>query len=175
MTQKTFKQTEYSKKLLDPKWQKKRLEILNRDEFLCQQCSDHESTLHVHHIAYTGCNPWDTPNNLLITLCDNCHKYEEQELKNTTYELIQRLKSIGFRSMGFHGLIDVFDTDTDRGFSGYEPAFDILKWCIEDDEIWEMASNRFWTDLRAKAEKRRSKTQVNSEKSFDDFRDIFGD
>lgn len=48
----------YSEKLKSPKWQKKRLEILQRDEFTCQHFNDKENTLHVHHIAYSG-NPWE--------------------------------------------------------------------------------------------------------------------
>ena len=30
----------YSEKLKDPRWQKKRLEILERDNFRCQYCGD---------------------------------------------------------------------------------------------------------------------------------------
>ena len=43
----------YYEKLLDPRWQKKRLEILNRDEFKCRSCGDDKSTLHVHHGYYS--------------------------------------------------------------------------------------------------------------------------
>lgn len=42
----------YSDKLKDPRWQKKRLEILTRDEWTCQICFDTESTLVVHHQKY---------------------------------------------------------------------------------------------------------------------------
>ena len=44
----------YQEKLKHPKWQKKRLEILQRDEFKCVHCLDGESTLHVHHNMYLG-------------------------------------------------------------------------------------------------------------------------
>ncbi len=40
----------YSEKLKDPRWQKKRLEIFQRDEFHCQQCGDGENTLCVHYL-----------------------------------------------------------------------------------------------------------------------------
>lgn len=64
----------YSEKLKDPRWQKKRLEILNRDEFTCQMCLDKESTLHVHHGYYEkNYNPWDYDSNTLHTVCENCH------------------------------------------------------------------------------------------------------
>lgn len=36
----SYKKSDYSQKLLDPRWQRKRLEILQRDDFTCQVCSD---------------------------------------------------------------------------------------------------------------------------------------
>jgi len=67
----------YATKLKDPRWQKKRLEILVRDKWTCQLCGDTESTLMVHHRRYIpGCDPWDCPNEFLITLCEECHTNE---------------------------------------------------------------------------------------------------
>lgn len=63
----------YSEKLKDPRWQKKRLEILNRDNFTCLLCSDTETELHINHLQYSG-EPWDAPNDCLETLCKDCHK-----------------------------------------------------------------------------------------------------
>ena len=62
----------YSAKLLDPLWQKKRVEILQRDNFTCQLCGDTRTTLQVHHEKYKG-NPWDIPSEHLKTLCAHCH------------------------------------------------------------------------------------------------------
>lgn len=64
----------YSDKLKDPRWQKKRLSILNRDKFTCQGCSIKDKTLHVHHFNYTENDPWDEADYNLITLCKDCHK-----------------------------------------------------------------------------------------------------
>lgn len=65
----------YLEKLKDPRWQKKRLEILERDKWTCASCGDKKSTLHVHHIFYLSkTEPWDVPSGLLITLCEDCHK-----------------------------------------------------------------------------------------------------
>jgi formate-dependent nitrite reductase cytochrome c552 subunit len=68
----------YSEKLKHPKWQKKRLEIMQRDNFKCRCCLDCEKTLNVHHIYYDNKykNPWDYPNELLITMCEECHEQE---------------------------------------------------------------------------------------------------
>jgi hypothetical protein len=65
----------YSEKLKDPRWQKKRLEILERDGWKCRACGDTETTLHVHHIFYLPKKePWEIPNGFLITFCEGCHK-----------------------------------------------------------------------------------------------------
>jgi hypothetical protein len=67
----------YSDKLKDPRWQKKRLEILDRDNFTCKACGDTQETLNVHHIFYLPHKePWDIPSGFLVTLCESCHKPE---------------------------------------------------------------------------------------------------
>lgn len=68
----------YSEKLRDPRWQKKRLEIFNRDDFKCLSCGSKEKTLHVHHGIYKkGCEPWEYENDSLHTLCEDCHGFRE--------------------------------------------------------------------------------------------------
>lgn len=68
----------YSEKLKDPRWQKKRLEILNRDEWECSNCCRTDVTLHVHHEYYvSGREPWDYPAESLTTLCKDCHHGED--------------------------------------------------------------------------------------------------
>lgn len=62
----------YSEKLLDPRWQKKRLIILERDNWKCRLCDDDQTTLHIHHNKYSG-EPWDAYNEDLITCCKHCH------------------------------------------------------------------------------------------------------
>ena len=64
----------YLEKLKSPKWQKKRLEVLNRDNFTCCKCGDTETELHVHHLKYTG-EPHEAPMKDLETLCKDCHYY----------------------------------------------------------------------------------------------------
>lgn len=75
MAQKT-----YSEKLLDPRWQKKRLKILKRDKWACRVCSDESNTLHVHHTHYEpGKEPWESEDKFLLTLCKNCHEMESKQ------------------------------------------------------------------------------------------------
>jgi hypothetical protein len=63
----------YWKKLQDPRWQKRRLEILQRDNFTCRACGSKDKTLHVHHDFYQG-DPWEAPGPWLHTLCWECHE-----------------------------------------------------------------------------------------------------
>lgn len=94
---KNYKQTAYSKKLLDPRWQKKRLEIMQRDNFSCTCCGDKETTLHVHHKCYkTNYEPWDIEDEHLITLCEDCHKLEEEQLKEYSSLFIQSFRESEF-------------------------------------------------------------------------------
>lgn len=71
----------YSEKLLDPRWQKKRLEVLDAAEFTCEICGDSESTLHVHHKQYLKNHEiWEYDADQLACLCKNCHSnHHEQE------------------------------------------------------------------------------------------------
>lgn len=64
----------YKELLLDPRWQIKRLEIMQLDAFKCRVCESKTKTLHVHHLYYiSGNDPWDYPNDALVTMCKDCH------------------------------------------------------------------------------------------------------
>ncbi len=69
--------SEYLKKLRDPRWQKIRLLIFERDNWKCQICLCDEKNLQVHHKYYFFENdPWDYPLDCFLTLCEVCHKSE---------------------------------------------------------------------------------------------------
>jgi hypothetical protein len=80
----------YKEKLLDPRWQKKRLEVFNRDNFTCQLCGDTESSLHIHHLEYIN-NPWDVDNESLITYCQHCHQFIEFTKNFSIYRKIIKI------------------------------------------------------------------------------------
>jgi len=64
----------YWKLLQRPEWQRKRLEIMQRDDFTCLRCNDKDETLNVHHSYYiSGRDPWLYPDYSLRTLCKSCH------------------------------------------------------------------------------------------------------
>jgi len=64
----------YADKLKDPRWQRKRLEVLQHADFRCQLCGSKDNTLHVHHAYYEkGRDPWEYPVGAMISLCHDCH------------------------------------------------------------------------------------------------------
>lgn len=84
---------EYIQKLKDPRWQRKRLEILERDEFRCQSCGDETATLHVHHLRYAiSAEPWECPEAWLLTLCEKCHEQESTDVKPAVKDLADAIK-----------------------------------------------------------------------------------
>jgi hypothetical protein len=85
------KNNAFFKKYKDPRWQKKRLEIMERDEFSCLDCGDSEKTLNVHHKWYEkDTAPWDYPDECYETLCEDCHK-EHENTKSQIKEYIKKL------------------------------------------------------------------------------------
>lgn len=70
----------YSSMLRDPRWQRKRLKILERDKWKCTQCGESKQELNVHHLNYKqGSKPWNYKNEELITLCVDCHNLIHKE------------------------------------------------------------------------------------------------
>ena len=83
--------------LKDPRWQKKRLEIFNRDNWACQICGEKKATLHVHHKIYLkNKNPWEYPDELLATLCEHCHQEEAEIMDYALSKINEKLKSVFF-------------------------------------------------------------------------------
>lgn len=69
----------YSELLKDPRWQRRRLEILQRADFKCESCDSADKTLHVHHKLYRkGAMPWEYENYELQALCEDCHASDHE-------------------------------------------------------------------------------------------------
>lgn len=81
----------YSEKLKHPFWQKKRLEVMQRDGWRCRKCGAAEKTLNVHHLKYIGANPWDTPDDSLMTLCEDCHDESHSPEKPKTFYMAGKI------------------------------------------------------------------------------------
>jgi hypothetical protein len=100
----------YTDKLRDPRWQKKRLQILEKNNWACFSCGDTKSTLNVHHIMYEkNKEPWDVDDSNLTTLCEACHFSEHTLRKKYEDQFLGILKSKGFMVYDIYNLIEVLD------------------------------------------------------------------
>jgi len=83
----------YGALLFRPEWRAKREEILKRDFKSCVICNGSNS-LQVHHRQYHFIVrenkfklPWEYSENLLITLCESCHKRGHSKFKVPTINI----------------------------------------------------------------------------------------
>lgn len=139
--------SKYSEKLKDPRWQKKRLEVFNRDSFECSNCGNQYSMLAVHHLYYEkDKDPWDYPLEAFKTLCRECH--EEEYTFRGEYEatLLATLKQLGFSGLDVFALAD--------GFLGLEMkaspnmVSNSLGWLIKNEDQMKIVINKYidWTN-----------------------------
>ena len=69
----------YQQQLADPRWQKRRLEILSLAEWECSDCGNGSEQLHVHHPRYIkGRMAWEYADDELEALCKTCHGKHHQ-------------------------------------------------------------------------------------------------
>lgn len=79
-----------------PEWQRKRLEVFQRDNFKCCNCNSTTRQLEVHHVDYV--NDWKTwkyPMDMLVTLCRDCHEKEQARPRHET-TLLHSMRWKGF-------------------------------------------------------------------------------
>ncbi len=122
----TQEKTGYARKLADPRWQKKRLEILKRDRFKCRLCKYDDVELHVHHLSYEkGKNPHECLNSNLVTLCQRCHNIiSNTEIK---FENIISLDVIRNENTQFYVIVFYSENDTVAYFITYSLSSDDFK------------------------------------------------
>lgn len=133
----------YAQKLLDPRWQKKRLEVMQDNDFTCSACGDTEATLHVHHNMYLkGKEPWEYESDQFSLLCKNCHSNQHNNKDNLFFEVMSRLHLDGPQCKKEIAIIVA-------GFSyyDYEPETEFYK---ELYELGKKFSKDYWKLLDAK-------------------------
>lgn len=155
----------YAEKLKDPRWQKRRLEVLGRDEFTCQHCFDSESTLHVHHRAYGNGDPWDVPDCYLVTLCAECHEDHSKESWPAFKEFMAIFGICGGLSLHLdESITDPFRDyafNVQRGTATQlnEPDFSVIGWHLRSllesrasgGQAWDDVYHAYFENLRKRA------------------------
>lgn len=141
----------YLAKLRDPRWQRKRLEIMNRDGFSCQSCFDTESTLSVHHRFYDrGKDPWEYPDEALVTLCQECHEIDHQ-YENAPADLIRSLRFAGFLNSDINDLWAGFANI--QATKSHDVQASILCYALSTRSVMEMMEKAYFDHLAALSER----------------------
>lgn len=117
----------YSEKLRDPRWQRRRLTILERDGWECQSCGNDSDSLHVHHRWYERrVEPWDAPDEALTTLCASCHGLEYECRDEAAAQLLVAVRRhlLSHEIEWLASLFDGMPTEVVKGLAG---------WCVRAD------------------------------------------
>jgi len=145
----------YTDLLKHPKWQRKRLEILERAEFKCESCGDAESTLHVHHGYYErDKKPWEYPNESLHCLCEKCHGEAERQ-RSDFKELCKGLSPYDYSRLSGYvaamlmeadvvSCVPVADYEFANGLGDYfrVPATQVIDLARQCDFMMDLATMR---------------------------------
>ncbi len=124
---------EYAAKFRDPQWQRRRLEIMQLDNFSCIKCGEKEKTLNVHHKFYNfGQEPWEYPDCALVTLCEECHEIEDEARREIPLQFLETLAIKGWLNSEMSDLIVLLDMilsygDTPEQFSKFLQGYLIAK------------------------------------------------
>lgn len=149
----------YLKKLRDPRWQKIRLEVFQRDEFSCQHCATTTETLHVHHLYYEkGKEPWEYELDALMTLCEECHEAESAERGPKEQTLLSTLKRMGWSHEQVLDLAAAFN----RHGRVHDFSAGLLEFVIGDasPELWEIIEKHWSIHVKEKARLRKERGEA---------------
>ncbi len=127
----------YYDQLRDPKWQKKRLEVMSRADFECEYCGAKDKTLNVHHSYYEkGLAPWEYQDESLHCLCEDCHR-KRQDTDLLLKRQIGRLEMDKEQLLGYAmGLGAKQDAEALLDVSSYEVALGVAdSWRLTPEEI----------------------------------------
>jgi len=117
--------SKWSAAFRDSRWQKLRLEVMDRDMWSCCACGKGENdgtVLNVHHTFYeSGKAPWEYETSTLFTLCEACHKKIHEAQKKLQLDIMNAIQCCTLAENN-----DIFKTITGFIHAQYlGPAFDI--------------------------------------------------
>jgi hypothetical protein len=96
MTENKIRKTstaDFFAKYKDPRWQKKRLEVMRQANFRCESCESKDKTLNVHHKSYKkNQSPWEYDEWELECLCEDCHS-EKHKIKERLTDALHDFKT----------------------------------------------------------------------------------
>jgi len=156
----------YAELLKDPRWQRKRLEVMKAANFECCECGEGKKTLHVHHGYYEkDLKPWEYPDDSLHCLCEECHeKYSpwgivlRREIGKLSPSHLEQILGhvVGIRAEGENidihftsqevlcGLAFVWNLDPEKIWKCIGSPNMKLPWKgkISSDELWKLTKEK---------------------------------
>jgi hypothetical protein len=91
--------SEFWEKYKDPRWQRRRLEVMQNVGFCCEGCGSTTKTLNVHHKFYRkGRDPWQYNDDELMCLCEDCHE-TWHFIKDAFNEALQGIDLAAYREV----------------------------------------------------------------------------
>lgn len=123
----------YSEQLKSPMWQKKRLEIMQRDNFTCSMCFSKTKQLTVHHVTYAkNKKAWEYNDKNFKTLCADCHSMVHyiQDSFNVNFVRFTE-KCINDNSLSLHS---DYMRDMGKAFKHYYKDYETTKEIYLNDD-----------------------------------------
>ncbi len=163
-----MKKKPYSEQLRDPRWQRKRLELMQAADFTCLECGNKTETLNVHHGFYCrGTSVWEYPNDTYSVLCETCHS-KAQDLMESVHSKIATLCYDQLSAL--NGMLNEA-CDPESSHEDLSPAFLILRDLIYcgrvtanlpeglDDYQWAASISVTAASMRTRAQTRKELNQ----------------
>lgn len=111
MKTKRFDESGYQRKLRDPRWQQRRLKLLESANWTCQEATcknwrhflvppqdrpanESGPPLEIHHLYYEwGREPWEYPDDAHLVLCDDCHERRAAIERQIKRDIVRYLRN----------------------------------------------------------------------------------
>lgn len=130
----------YKSKLLDIRWQQKRLTMFERSGWTCQSCFEPNKTLHLHHKQYLrGREPWEYDSDQLVVLCENCHELQHRN-QDMLADMMSRIPIDGHGSISRSDFFHLISGAIGRG-SGVGTDWELAAQQV-GEELFDIILNR---------------------------------
>ena len=156
----------YFEKLKDPRWQKTRLKIFDRDTWKCRICDNSEETLHCHHLKYDySVEPWDIATNSLLTVCNNCHKFihDVKIIFKLDKEKSKDIETLKYYHQNFDDRSLIIKVLKDKAKNTIR---ELISYKNQINYIYKIDSDIYFDEIRSKLLKTSFYKKINSEKNL---------
>ena len=128
----------------DPRWQRRRSEVLRRDNFTCQCCGADSRPLHVHHKYYQYPNEiWKDPMEALVTLCVDCHQDKTDEHRNQSKALFAAIYQTGLTPKDLKNIGKFFERFGRSSMSNKRYRGEFFRFLAMDSLVFKIAEELF--------------------------------